>query len=217
MKLSARLEALVAMVGAPYPHIWDCCCDHGYLGYQLLETYPDSVIHFVDVVPLLVAQVDQLLTGTALPPDRWQTHCVDLKTLILPDKRQRHLMIIAGVGGDLMVEMVTQLLRNNKHQSLDFLLCPIRQLYKLRTELNQLGLGLVDEAIVKDGRHFYELIYVSTGSERKISSVGDMWDLTNPVHREYLALNIEHYERMGAQVANPAHPALQAYRKMLRC
>lgn len=212
MKLSARLDGLVDMVNGPYAHIWDCCCDHGYLGRRLLDRYPRSVIHFVDIVPSLIERIETSLSE--VDRGRWQAHCVDLKILTLPDPEARQLVIIAGVGGDLMTEMVSELLTNHQSRSLDLLLCPVRQLYRVRTAMDSLGLGLVDECIVKDGELFYELIYLSTESVRKVSCVGEMWDLTDSEHREYLTRNIEHYQRM-TQATSQEPPALQAYRKLL--
>ncbi|WP_198595364.1 SAM-dependent methyltransferase, partial [Vibrio lentus] len=50
MKLSNRLQTLHSLVSNDYQHIWDCCCDHGFLGVQLLSDNKAPLIHFVDIV-----------------------------------------------------------------------------------------------------------------------------------------------------------------------
>jgi len=50
------------MVTSQYEHIWDCCCDHGLLGYALLSrlnamNIPCN-IHFIDIVPPLMAELE---------------------------------------------------------------------------------------------------------------------------------------------------------------
>lgn len=57
MKLSKRLQQIDHMVKHGYDHIWDCCCDHGFLGASLLEREAAAHIHFVDIVPELINNV----------------------------------------------------------------------------------------------------------------------------------------------------------------
>ena len=78
--------------------------------------------------------------------------------------------------------------------------------------MEQLGLGLIDELIVKDAGLFYEVMYLSTESEEMIHSVGGkMWDLTQAEHCEYLHQNIKHYERMSSQPNGYAQDVLASY------
>ena len=110
MKLGKRLTQIAAMVEDDYQHIWDCCCDHGLLGATLLKRNSAPNIHFVDIVPTLMAQLEaklqQFFSDSA---HQWQTHCMDVSQLPLEQFQGKHLIIIAGVGGDLMVELVTNI------------------------------------------------------------------------------------------------------------
>lgn len=198
MKLSTRLTALGQSIpDNTYQHIWDCCCDHGYLGQQLIIEHPQSKIHFVDVMPHLIEEVEKRLIN--VPDDNWLTHCEDAAKITL-ETAQNNLVIIAGVGGDLLIEMVesiytrhVSLFENNR---LDFLLCPVRQLHKVRQGLNDLNLGLVTEKIIQDNHQFYELIQVSNQSNKPVSMVGsEMWDLSNKEHATYRNTMIQHYEK----------------------
>lgn len=64
MKLSPRLNTLCQSIKPnEFHHIWDCCCDHGYLGQQLMVEHPTSQIHFVDVMPHLINEVKNRLNN----------------------------------------------------------------------------------------------------------------------------------------------------------
>ena len=198
MKLSPRLNTLCQSIKPnEFHHIWDCCCDHGYLGQQLMVEHPTSQIHFVDVMPHLINEVKNRLNNHV--QTNWVTHCTSAENIQLHTKHN-HLVIIAGVGGDLLIEIVTRII--NKHANLikdirlDFILCPIRQLHKVREGLNGLKLGLVNEKIIQDNKQFYEIIQVSNQSNRPISLVGDMmWDASNSQHRAYRNIMMAHYQK----------------------
>jgi tRNA (adenine22-N1)-methyltransferase len=214
--LSPRLTAISDLIEPGYDHIWDCCCDHGLLGQALLEYCPQSKVHFVDVVPELIERLEEELKGSGLPQDRWQVYAQDLRLLDLRAEKGRHLVIIAGVGGDLLLEFVEAISRLNTGCDLDFILCPIRQIYKVRSGLRSLGLGLLNEKIVQDKGRFYEVIYVSARSDTAISQVGQgMWDFNNPTHTEYLQLNLKHYQRMSQSKEGRAVSALECYQALL--
>lgn len=104
------------MVTSGYAHVWDCCCDHGFLGAALLSRQVSSTIHFVDIVPELMAELngklDRFYSSSA-----WETHCLDVAKLPLEQYEGKPLIIIAGVGGDLMIKFIDAI--NQKHSGLD--------------------------------------------------------------------------------------------------
>lgn len=221
MNLSTRLNSILEMIDGQYDHIWDCCCDHGYLGQAILQEKPEAKVHFLDVVESITSKLKQHLSSSDYPNDRWQVYCEDLQQLCLPlpenatNIQHRHLLIIAGVGGDLTLDMVQAVLKNNPDCHIDFLICPVRQLHKVRSGVKTLGLGLVNEKIVKDGGRYYEAIHLSTLSEDDIPAVGgSMWDLAKDDHQEYLRQNISHYQRMQAQGNESARKILAEYKNL---
>jgi len=182
-----------------YDYIWDCCCDHGQLGMTLLARRAAHRVHFVDVVPSLMAQVEADLQRffSDYPHDSWQVHCADVAALQLP-VTGRQLVIIAGVGGELLVELVTALLASHSGQPLEFILCPVRQQYQVRQALRGLGLGLVAESLLQENNRFYEVLHVTSASNgAEITPVGaQMWDFAQASHRDYLQRTLNHYQRM---------------------
>lgn len=212
MKLGKRLEHIEAMVASHYDHIWDCCCDHGLLGSALLSRQATSSIHFVDVVPALMNELENKLIRF-FPENansQWEIHCADVNTLLLQTYKGKHLVIIAGVGGDLMSGFVKSICQNNPAVDIDFLLCPVHHQFTLRQQLIQLHFGLRTESLITENDRFYEIIYVSkenTGS--MLSAVGELiWRCDNQedckVASDYLTKTLAHYERKqlkhGAQV-----------------
>jgi tRNA (adenine22-N1)-methyltransferase len=178
-----------------------------------MAEHPNSQIHFVDVMPHLIDEVQTRLV--AQPQTNWSAQCIDAANIQL-NPTQSHLVIIAGVGGDLLSEMVAAIVNKHaeliKHNRLDFILCPVRQLHKVRESLNTLKLGLVSEQIVQDNHQFYEVIQVSNQSKTPVSLVGDiMWDLSNEQHQAYRNIMIAHYEK---QRSDQAKHLLKSYLKL---
>lgn len=230
VKLGKRLQALDAMVAAGYDQIWDGCCDHGLLGAALLARGAAPLIHFVDLVPPLMHQLEQRLQRHFPPaaataddggPSRWQVHCRDLTSLRLDGAGGRQLLIIAGVGGDLMARMVEGLWRHNRHCDFDLLLCPANHAYNLRAQLIALGLGLKGEQLVADNRRYYELLLLTTevGVGRPVSPVGDqLWQATSDEQaanaRRYRQQSLRHYQRMQLSQGERVQPQIDAYQQL---
>lgn len=204
MNLSARLTNICqAIQPYHYDHIWDCCCDHGCLGQRIMAEHPSSQVHFVDVVQHLIDEIEIRLAS--VPQKNGLAQCSDVAMINLHEGKD-HLVIIAGVGGDLLLEMVRSIVSRHsslmKTNRLDFILCPVRQLHKVRQGLNDLKLGLISEKIVQDNKLFYEIIQVSNQSPVSISLVGEtMWDLSLDDHRSYRDTMMAHYQKQPSDDA----------------
>jgi len=198
MKVSHRLRQLDNMITNHYRHIWDCCCDHGLLGMLLLDRCAADTIHFVDIEPDLMVQLENTLTQF-FPNDvqnsRWQTQTLDVSKLSLPDDEPQ-LIIISGIGGKLTAELVTAIRLSHPDKSLEFLLCSVHHQYELRTKLHELGLRLITEKLLQDNKRFYELIHVGTSVDTNISPVGSvLWADSQTDSQQYLQRTLEHYQR----------------------
>jgi len=205
--LSKRLQNIDGMISKEYDHIWDCCCDHGLLGIYLLARNAATIIHFVDVVePLMDDLVSRLLTHQAdhvrqatlqnKSPSEWQVHCFGAEKIPI-EGNGSNLVIVAGVGGDLLIEIVEAILLRHPNQDLEFLLCPVHHNYKVRQSLISLGLNLIDEKLVKENKRFYEVIHAARETKQSISPVGSMmWDFSREDDNEYLKQTLAHYQRI---------------------
>ncbi|MBV1843041.1 tRNA (adenine(22)-N(1))-methyltransferase TrmK [Photobacterium ganghwense] len=202
MKLSNRLKLVEKMVEPHYTHIWDCCCDHGFLGASLLSKQAGAKVHFVDIVPDLIDSLENKLSRY-FTDSAWETHCLDVSQLPLQRYEGSHLVIIAGVGGDLTAQFVEAICTQHPTLNIDFLLCPVHHHFSLRQKLIELQLDLKQEALIKENHRFYEVILVSSASENteSITPVGSqMWRPGSikqlETAKEYLNQTLNHYQRV---------------------
>lgn len=223
LKLGKRLKQIESMVSAGYDHIWDCCCDHGLLGAALLARHAATNIHFVDVVPELMQQLEsklvQFFPKDNLIDSHWQVHCADVAALPLQKFSGKHLVIIAGVGGDLMTGFIKAIYQNHPKLEIDFLLCPVHHQFTLRQQLIQLNFSLLDEVLINENKRFYEVILVSStnaGTSSNINPVGNiMWRCDNDEQLKnttaYLSKTIAHYKRMQFHGDSEVQHIIDAY------
>ena len=135
VKLGYRLQQLKQMVIKNYDHIWDCCCDHGYLGMALLQqnsnvelievnqinenlTSTNCTVHFIDIIQPLMIQLRETLKrfhSNELNENNvlWEVSCQDTSTIKLT-KNQTHLVIIAGVGGEKTIQLIQAIINNTQ-------------------------------------------------------------------------------------------------------
>lgn len=218
--LGKRLAMIADQVTQPYAHIWDCCCDHGQLGVELLQRYPHSNVHFVDCVPELMTRLENnLYRYLSADQHRWQVHCEDVSQLSLPATDTPQLVIIAGVGGDLTLDLVQQIAARHPHQAVEFLLCPVYHIYRLRSALRDAGFHCLNEVLVEENRRFYEILHISQTGHQALSVTGDtLWQPVTDQNQRYLAQLIQHYQRSashstGDQAALCAYQQLSAQRE----
>lgn len=86
-----------------YTCIWDCCCDHGFLGIKILADDLCDQLIFVDSVAPIMAKLAARLRP--YPPGRYVLLTQDAGTLRFHPDRQ-HLVILAGLGGEQIVDIV---------------------------------------------------------------------------------------------------------------
>ncbi len=162
------------------------------------------------------------------PNSRWKTHYLDVAKLPLAQYQGKHLVIIAGVGGNLMMQFISAINQQHKNLGIDFLLCPVHQQFALREKLIALDFGLRDEALIEENRRFYEILLVSSLHEKsgektgevldekitKISAIGDkIWQSTtdkqSKIVAKYWHKTLSHYQRIqqGYLQASPQSKA----------
>jgi len=191
--LGTRLNKIFNLVSniqqnSLYNCIWDCCCDHGYLGIKILrEDLCDKLI-FVD-------QVAHIMQGLAsrLKPFKSVKHeliTANAGEISLPDN-MRHLVILAGVGGERTVDIVNSIESNNPDVNVDYIFCPSTSQQALRAYLSPKPFGLIDEYLVGENNRFYEILYVRNNCTDlalpQVSLNCEIWDDFNPDHQRYLS------------------------------
>jgi len=222
LKLRKRLKHIEYLVENDYDHIWDCCCDHGFLGTSLLKKASGRTIHFVDVVPEIITQLeDKLERHYSDFKSHWQTHCIDASKLPLKKYKGKHLIIIAGIGGDLTCRMIEALQREHPHTEIDYLLCPVNRQFALRQKLIELNFSLKDEVLIEDKKRFYEIIFVSNSKSEgvSISRTGEKVWYFNTTEQEntvnsYLRKTLDYYQLIQQNRGDNVDHIIDAYREV---
>jgi len=190
--LGPRLNAILELVSqvqqkTPYPYIWDCCCDHGYLGIKILNENLCEKLVFVDKVPHIIEQLSIKLA----PYSTGKHECIvaDAAELCF-DSQQRHLVILAGVGGERSVDIASAIECNHPDVKIDFIFCPSTSQNVLREYLVTQDSGLAFESIVYENKRYYEIIFVqgkaTTNELPKVSLNCNIWERDNPDQQRYL-------------------------------
>jgi tRNA (adenine22-N1)-methyltransferase len=204
ISLTPRLAAIYneyIAANKDYDIIWDTCCDHGYLGQKILASNPREKIVFVDQVPSITNTLNEYLQSQSYA--NYAVYTKDLAELKLAADKS-HLVIIAGIGGELIAELLSRLLVNN-NASIDFIFCPSTSVYSLRDYLTSNNFGLLSEGIGAANNRFYEVIYVRYNAidSECVSLLGGMWNSNDSDHQHYLNNLITLYETrlMGSKAA----------------
>jgi len=191
-KLRPRLNSIYDLVvqtqqNKPYQYIWDCCCDHGYLGIKILADKLCEKVIFVDQLPHLIEQLNSKLSP--FDTGRHELVTADAGELKF-DASVQHLVILAGVGGDTSVHIIQNIINNHPTGLIDFILCPSSSKKTLRQYLAENKFGLHKEKLVLDNKRYYEVLFVNRKpAESDYSEVlidCNLWVEDNPDHQKYL-------------------------------
>ncbi len=229
-RLGPRLEHLYqwAIDSAPYDHVWDLCCDHARLGLHLFqaEALSTAKIHLVDCVPSIIKKLErQYLScvGAGL-----SIECADARTVRLPNEG-RQLIIIAGVGGSTLVDILSAIIENlnslcpTTNIDIEFLLSANSNMFDVRRSIKAHALELIKEEFVTEKSWHHEHLHLGYNkglkdSSSNISSVGDrLWSPFTEAKHNHIQKLITHYEkrsRLGNQVE--ASRAAVSYHALLK-
>ncbi|RDH85918.1 MAG: hypothetical protein DIZ80_00125 [endosymbiont of Galathealinum brachiosum] len=197
-RLGPRLNTILEFItrvqqDKPYPCIWDCCCDHGYLGIKILSENLCEKLVFVDQLPHLIEQLSNRLTPFCTDNDKignYELITADAGDLCF-DAQQRHLVILAGVGGETSVEIVTGIEQNHPDVQVDYIFCPSASHNALREYLAINDFGLMFETLTCEKQRYYEIMYVKGKSAKdelpRVTLTCTLWEEDNEDHQRYLA------------------------------
>ena len=220
--LGRRLDAIFDLVESRQQHktydaIWDCGCDHGYLGQKILAAELCETLYFIDQVPHIIKQLASRLRG--YPGDHYRTIATDAGLIEFPPNK-RHLVILAGIGGERIIEILRNIARNTVNEQIDYLLCPSTGHYELREYLSTTAFCLHHESIVSEKGRDYEIILINaiptTDSKNRVSLTGKMWDKGNANHHRHHRRLMTHYQKQSlGNKAQRAEMILQHYENCL--
>ncbi len=186
-----------------YDEVWDLCCDHGRLGLHIKQRTPDKKIHLVDQVPSIIDKLKAQYPNA----DQWGLDILlsDAAQINLA-KNKKHLIIIAGLGGENLKAILCDILKQVERLSVpscsnniqvDFLLSPNSHTYELRAYMHSMNLSCLGEAFIHyKGRH-YEHFYLRYSKETALTSVDEigmsLWQDMDSHKKAYLEKLCQHY------------------------
>lgn len=131
----------------------DVGSDHGLLPIYVIENkfVKKAIASDINEKPLEMAKLNFL------------KHEVDIKTIIydgIPET-DADVIVIAGMGSELIIQILEKTLSNAKKLK-RLILCPNTDYDMLRNYINH-DFMIIDEEIIYDKKHFYEIIVLEKG------------------------------------------------------
>ncbi|MCR4956859.1 MAG: class I SAM-dependent methyltransferase [Lachnospiraceae bacterium] len=178
MKLTHRMQAVASLV-TPGRKVADIGCDHGYLPIYLVENHiaPSAVAMDINEGPLKAARKNIQKEGLQ---DKIKTRRSDgLKELL---ESEGESVIIAGMGGRLVIKILTQSIDILKKDSgvKELILQPQSEQAFFRSSMRELGYVCVKEDMVfEDGKYYPMGKYVK--GQEQVTSETSLFDEYGPL------------------------------------
>lgn len=198
INLTERLTVVASLVrhGKSFA---DIGCDHGYLPVYLLENgiIEKAVASDINEGPL--ASCKKLVENEGLS-DR--VLCVLSDGLAHVPEELAQDIAICGMGGELIAQIMSQcgwVKNKDKH----FIFNPMTHPEKLRQYLCENGFEIKNDIIVKEGRHYYNVLDAFYSGEKKHMSeeyyfLGNIKDFTHTEYFRHLLNFLENKQKGGS-------------------
>jgi len=129
-RLGPRLNTIYELIKQlqldnEFSTIWDCGCDHGYLGTKILNDKLCNKLIMLDQLPHIIQQLEKRLQPHVSDEyaGRFELRVADASQLVFP-VNEKHLIILAGIGGDNLVQITQAIEQKNSHSEIDYIFCP---------------------------------------------------------------------------------------------
>ena len=166
---------------------YDICCDHGYLGQSLKNSYEN--VHFVDPVESIMKRLKDSLGKH----EGYHFHTKDGRDINIESSSS--VVSICGVGGDLVISLMDSIIKNNKNIE-SFILCPQNRSAEVRLFLNKNNFRCIKQELVTEGKSTYEVFVVSRSKGDRVEVIGEsMFLRENSKHLQYALEKKQHYLR----------------------
>ena len=146
-KYSNRIQTIQSLVPKSCKNIWDLCCDHGQIGEVFLNNHN---VFFVDQVPSIIEKLRNKLTA-----DIPTTHIILSSVLNLKINTKNNCFILAGIGSDLAIKMITHLTKQDPEG--EFVISTHKNVLKLREFLHHNSFHAFEEILITEHGQFYQV------------------------------------------------------------
>ena len=206
MQFSHRLKALAAMIPKE-ARIADIGTDHAYLPIHLAMRGTHPTVIGTELSPGPFARAFSCVCEHGLE-DRVELRLGDGLEIIQPGEID--VLVIAGMGGATMVEILT---RGREHLShlKRLVLQPMGGQEPLRHWLDDHGWHPVQEDLIKEEGKYYEIIAAEPGQDEAYANIRHrigprLMESPHPLLGEYLTYQKGHWENVLAQVKQSHSP-----------
>ncbi len=183
-------------------------------------------IHLVDSVPAITAKLVEKYA--CYIDDHLVIECKDARSIEWRIDTS-HLMILAGIGGSTMVDIIKGIINKpvtHHHKpvglNIEFILSPNRNAFELRSFLRDRNFELIKEEFVTEKDWHHEHLHLRYHTEipcmKPVSATGDdLWAGVSDEKKSYIRMQIKHYEKRAALGGHEASKsALEEYTRLLR-
>jgi tRNA (adenine22-N1)-methyltransferase len=205
-----RIQELANIATGDYQVIYDLCCDHGQIGLEFSQKYPQATLYFIDAVKEIIQRLEYKLTSK-------HHHAItaDVGAYQYPNLSNA-LIVIAGVGTHTIISALDNLYSQGFDG--DLIVCTHKNQLLLREYLIDRDCRLINERIIKDNKQFYEILFCNTQKGELITRVGSkMWHNFDEVTQEYHSKIVELYKLKSHKQKDDKFTELLQSLAKLRC
>lgn len=194
-----RLETIVYLARNS-KSVADIGCDHGQVGVELLKSTDVKHIISTDISEKCLKKSEFLFTSAGFKSEYDGRVGDGLKTL---ENGEVDTIIIAGMGGDLIKDIVTYD-RDKTLSFKNFIIQPMTNPDVVRKTFYELGFGIEKDLIVIEGNKYYFLMKFSSSTSIKHE---EDWFYTSSLlrdsietYKEYLKFNLNKNNAIIAEI-----------------
>lgn len=194
-----RLETIVHLARSS-ESVADIGCDHGQVGVELLKSTDVKHIISTDISEKCLKKSEFLFTSAGFKSEYDGRVGDGLKTL---ENGEVDTVIIAGMGGDLIKDIVTYD-RDKTLSFKNFIIQPMTNPDVVRKTFYELGFGIEKDLIVIEGNKYYFLMKFSSLTSIKYE---EDWFYTSSLlrdsietYKEYLKFNLNKNNAIIAEI-----------------
>ncbi len=194
IRLDQRLLAIAE--GIKCSMAADIGCDHGKLSYYLLQTERAEKVIATDISAACLQKTEKLAQENGVT-DRLITRLGDgLDPL---EDKEVDVVVIAGLGGDVISNVIKRAYDENKHFDA-FVLSPNKHAQKVRETLLSIGHCIIQDRMVECGNKFYPVIKSRMAKDEEVLTKRQLANgkfyLNDEVFKRFIEHEIEETERI---------------------
>jgi len=161
---SHRLQQLKALaLNLKAESFYDIGCDHGEVAMAMISIY--NHVYFVDPAQAVIEKLETTLKDSDIPKPLYTIYKIEGENLKLTEKNKT--ILIAGMGGKKIISILENLLPQLMPS--DFvIISPHTDLLAVREFLSSTDIGCLNELLIEDRSHFYQVFILTKSSSQKV-------------------------------------------------